>query len=39
MTVFRDGQFIAEREVASLNEDLLIEMMVGRKLEDRIRTG
>ena len=35
VTVFRDGQFIAEREVASLNEDLLIEMMVGRKLEDQ----
>ena len=35
VTVFRDGQFIAEREVASLDEDLLIEMMVGRKLEDQ----
>ncbi|EFY0180038.1 ATP-binding cassette domain-containing protein [Shigella sonnei] len=34
VTVFRDGQFIAEREVASLTEDSLIEMMVGRKLED-----
>ncbi len=32
---FRDGQFIAEREVASLTEDSLIEMMVGRKLEDQ----
>ena len=31
----RDGQFIAEREVASLTEDSLIEMMVGRKLEDQ----
>ncbi len=35
MTVFRDGQFIAEREVSSLDEDRLIEMMVGRKLEDQ----
>ncbi len=35
VTVFRDGQFIAEREVASLTEDTLIEMMVGRKLEDQ----
>ena len=35
VTVFRDGQFIAEREVASLTEDSLIEMMVGRKLEDQ----
>ena len=32
VTVFRDGQFIAEREVASLTEDSLIEMMVGRKV-------
>jgi ABC-type sugar transport system ATPase subunit len=29
VTVFRDGQFIAEREVATLTEDTLIEMMVG----------
>mgnify|MGYP000973026990 CR=1 FL=1 len=35
VTVFRDGQFIAEREVATLTEDTLIEMMVGRKLEDQ----
>ena len=35
VTVFRDGQFIAEREVSSLDEDRLIEMMVGRKLEDQ----
>lgn len=35
VTVFRDGQFIAEREVATLTEDSLIEMMVGRKLEDQ----
>lgn len=34
VTVFCDGQFIAEREVALLTEDLLIEMMVGCKLED-----
>ena len=35
VTVFRDGQFIAEREVASLDEDLLIEMMVGRRLDEQ----
>lgn len=35
VTVFRDGQFIAERPVAELNEDSLIEMMVGRKLEEQ----
>lgn len=35
VTVFRDGQFVAEREVSSLSEDSLIEMMVGRKLEEQ----
>ncbi|OOH87703.1 ribose ABC transporter ATP-binding protein RbsA [Pasteurellaceae bacterium 15-036681] len=35
VTVLRDGQFIGERAVADLNEDELIEMMVGRKLEDQ----
>lgn len=35
VTVFRDGQFIAERSVESLSEESLIEMMVGRKLEDQ----
>ena len=35
VTVFRDGQFIAEREVTTLSEDTLIEMMVGRKLEEQ----
>ncbi|PHM39702.1 galactose/methyl galaxtoside transporter ATP-binding protein [Xenorhabdus mauleonii] len=35
VTVFRDGQFIAEQPVHSLEEDRLIEMMVGRKLEDQ----
>ncbi|SFN54191.1 ribose transport system ATP-binding protein [Izhakiella capsodis] len=34
VTVFRDGQFIAERAVSELSEESLIEMMVGRKLED-----
>lgn len=33
--VLRDGQFIGEKPVASLKEDTLIEMMVGRKLEDQ----
>ena len=35
VTVFRDGQFIAECPVAELQEDSLIEMMVGRKLEEQ----
>ena len=35
VTVFRDGQFIAERAVSNLSEEQLIEMMVGRKLEDQ----
>ena len=35
VTVFRDGQFIAECAVNTLSEDSLIEMMVGRKLEDQ----
>lgn len=35
VTIFRDGQFIAEREVTTLREESLIEMMVGRKLEDQ----
>ncbi len=38
MTVFRDGQFIAEREVATLTEDSLIEMMVGRSWKIGTRT-
>ncbi|WP_414149016.1 ribose ABC transporter ATP-binding protein RbsA [Erwinia sp. BNK-24-b] len=35
VTVFRDGQFIAERAVDTLDEETLIEMMVGRKLEEQ----
>ncbi|MBN2898729.1 MAG: ribose ABC transporter ATP-binding protein RbsA [Clostridia bacterium] len=35
ITVLRDGQFIGEASVASINEDKLIEMMVGRKLEEQ----
>ncbi|WP_130832835.1 ribose ABC transporter ATP-binding protein RbsA [[Erwinia] mediterraneensis] len=35
VTVFRDGQFIAERAVSDLDEETLIEMMVGRKLEEQ----
>ena len=35
ITVLRDGKFIGECEVADTNEDGLIEMMVGRKLEDQ----
>ncbi|WP_410012717.1 ribose ABC transporter ATP-binding protein RbsA [Sodalis sp. RH24] len=35
VTVMRDGQFIAERPVNELQEDRLIEMMVGRRLEEQ----
>ncbi|MGF1697020.1 ribose ABC transporter ATP-binding protein RbsA [Vibrio lamellibrachiae] len=35
ITVLRDGKFIGECTVAETNEDGLIEMMVGRKLEDQ----
>ncbi|HHR5883311.1 TPA: ribose ABC transporter ATP-binding protein RbsA [Providencia alcalifaciens] len=35
VTVFRDGQFIGEKQVSELEEEKLIEMMVGRKLEDQ----
>lgn len=35
VTVIRDGQFVAEKSVSELTEDKLIELMVGRKLEDQ----
>lgn len=35
ITVLRDGKFIGQCTVAETNEDLLIEMMVGRKLEEQ----
>jgi ribose transport system ATP-binding protein len=35
VTVLRDGQFIAERPVSEMQEDTLIEMMVGRRLEEQ----
>ncbi|HEY0210934.1 ribose ABC transporter ATP-binding protein RbsA [Acerihabitans sp.] len=35
VTIMRDGQFIAERPVTGLQEDQLIEMMVGRRLEEQ----
>ncbi|MDG6882768.1 Ribose import ATP-binding protein RbsA [Phocoenobacter uteri] len=35
VTVLRDGQFIGEVPVAGLTEDRLIEMMVGRKLDEQ----
>ncbi|OEF23192.1 ribose ABC transporter ATP-binding protein RbsA [Vibrio rumoiensis] len=35
ITVLRDGKFIGECTVKSTNEDTLIEMMVGRKLEEQ----
>ncbi|UXI04276.1 ribose ABC transporter ATP-binding protein RbsA [Photobacterium sp. TY1-4] len=35
ITVLRDGKFIGERAVAETDEDTLIEMMVGRRLDDQ----
>lgn len=35
VTVLRDGQFIGEMPVVELNENRLIEMMVGRHLEEQ----
>jgi ribose transport system ATP-binding protein len=35
VTVLRDGRFIGERPVSELDEDGIIEMMVGRKLEEQ----
>ena len=35
VTVLRDGKFIAEMAVEELTEDTLIELMVGRKLEEQ----
>ncbi|PLX34344.1 MAG: D-xylose ABC transporter ATP-binding protein, partial [Clostridiales bacterium] len=35
VTVLRDGNFIGENKVSEINEDMLIEMMVGRKLEEQ----
>ncbi len=35
VTVLRDGNFIGENKVSDINEDILIEMMVGRKLEEQ----
>lgn len=36
VTVLRDGQFIGEKEVSQLDEDGIIEMMVGRRLDEQI---
>ncbi|MXN89118.1 ribose ABC transporter ATP-binding protein RbsA [Pasteurella canis] len=35
VTVLRDGQFIGEATVIDLDEDRLIEMMVGRRLDEQ----
>ena len=35
ITVLRDGKFIGEAKVSDINEERLIEMMVGRKLEEQ----
>ena len=35
ITVLRDGKFIAQRQVAETDEDTLIELMVGRRLDEQ----
>ncbi|QUH25841.1 ATP-binding cassette domain-containing protein [Serpentinicella alkaliphila] len=35
VTIMRDGQFIAEYPVKEMNEDMMIELMVGRKLNEQ----
>lgn len=35
VTILRDGVFIAEKAVKDINQDEMIELMVGRKLEDQ----
>ncbi|SHK06914.1 ribose transport system ATP-binding protein [Caminicella sporogenes DSM 14501] len=35
VTVLRDGKFIGEKSIEEINEDDLIEMMVGRKLTEQ----
>ena len=35
VTVLRDGEFIAEKNIKEVNENKIIEMMVGRKLSEQ----
>jgi len=35
ITILRDGRFVAEKQVSDIDENELIEMMVGRKLEEQ----
>lgn len=35
VTVLRDGEFIGEKSIDSIDEDTIIEMMVGRKLNEQ----
>ncbi len=35
VTIIRDGKFVAEHSVKEINQDILIELMVGRKLEEQ----
>ncbi|ABM02207.1 ribose ABC transporter ATP-binding protein [Psychromonas ingrahamii 37] len=35
ITVLRDGKFIVERKVSEIDEDTLIELMVGRRLDEQ----
>lgn len=35
VTVLRDGELVGEKPIEELNEDMIIEMMVGRKLSEQ----
>lgn len=35
VTILRDGEFIAEKSIQDIDEDKIIEMMVGRKLSEQ----
>ena len=35
ITVLRDGKYVGSEDLANLDEDKMIEMMVGRKLTDQ----
>lgn len=35
VTILRDGTFIAEKNINEINEDIMIELMVGRKLTEQ----
>ncbi|MEA1974300.1 MAG: ATP-binding cassette domain-containing protein [Bacillota bacterium] len=38
ITILRDGKFIVEKEIENIDQDKMIEYMVGRKLEEQFPT-